>query len=157
MKYIPYAEYEKVKPMGDDCESIIGLFELDFFCKEEMKNGCNMFETEGRIFVLPIKMFEYIATHVDLKRLYQSFKESRRAYNPVIVQNWKTETFLIIGFEWTVDKQTILACLQYTNYPLKIGFGIWKTEALSFIRQMQNSNTWISHEIYETNSDHWHI
>ena len=123
--------------MGNSCETITSLFQQDFFCKEEIKNGCIVLrnEIQGVLtdppFVLPLQMFKYILSETNLCLIYNSLIKNNSSHEPIIVQNWKTETFLIIAFEW--DDCNANICFTYTNFPLKIGYGKWKTEALKFI------------------------
>lgn len=147
IKLIPYTDYLSIKPMGNSNDTIVDLFEQNFFCKEEMKNGCFILQ-EGLYvpFIFPKQMLWYIASEIDLTEIHSSFKNMTN-YKPVIVQDWRTETWLIIEFEWEINKNCTNIVLTYTNYPLGISFGRWKTEALKFLTLLSKQDTPMFHDV----------
>ena len=136
---IPYTDYSSVTFINNSCDTIVSLFEQNFFCKEEMKNGCFVLQEGSCIpFVLPKQMLWYISTEINLEEILKSFIKMPKSYNRVIVHDWRTETYLIIEFESDRNETNIV--LTYTNYPLRVGFGKWKTEAGRFLALLKNES-----------------
>lgn len=147
LKLIPYTDYSLVKPLGCNSDTIVSLFDQNFFCKEEMKNGCFLLQERSYgPFVLTKEMLWYISTEINLNEIHMTFKQMTK-YKPVVVQDWRTETFLIIEFEWEKNKKTTNIVLTYTNYPLRIGFGRWKTDAGGFLNLLQNQEIPMYHDV----------
>ena len=160
-KFFPSNKLYSVPYLGID--NVYYLFKDNFFETMEMYYGCFLFmESHNRPFFFTIPCLQFLSQKDimdDLWTMYYSLTKIKdncyvnsrilnninknRAYSPIVVHNWKTETYMIIEFAWASNRQTEIESsvdivFTYTNKDLKISYGNWRINAMQFLDYLEN-------------------
>ena len=153
-KYVPSHKVHSVPNIGVD--TVYHMFQNGFFESCELFYGCIYF-MEGRdnALVMTIPALQYISQKNvlnDLWTMYYAVKKQTgsidvnsrilrtinrdRVYSPIVVQNWKTDTYLCIGFELNSSNKVEII-FSYVNQDLEVCYGNWRAPAIKFLDYLE--------------------
>ena len=140
-------------------QTINELYNIDFFCTEEKTNGCFIIKENDSYVIFPTTIMQYIIVNIiEIISLYcrchcECHHSAKNQQKSIIIQDLRTETFLILEFEKQPGLQATIS-FKYTNYPLKTSSQKVRLNAISFLQKIKD----LSPETSNANlTNIWHI
>ena len=138
-------------------QTINELYNVDFFCTEEKMNGCFMIREDNNCVIFPAAIMQYINHNIfEIISLYcnchcDCHHSAKNQQKSIIIQDCRTETFLILEFEKKPGLQATIS-FKYTNYPLKISSSKVVLNAINFLQKIKDTET-LNYDLKHI----WHI